>query len=149
MPKRQQILRLKIMFPEPSVADSSDSDDDGESLKNLMSEFKKQMESLEQASEVITEQVTNLYARAKAETTDWLAEPLIPKPALKDWLVVHELPVRPTLEEFFEVCLDNAKSLDLESRMVVFHRDDAVALWRGKRRMTIFEVLALVPTLFH
>ena len=154
MPKRQPILRIKLMFVEPPPAaaesdgDSSDSDS-GESLKCIMRDFKKQMEDIDAATNLLTGQVAQLYTRAKVETTDWLNEPLLPKPALRDWLAAHELPPRPTLEEFFDVSLDSAKSLDLESRMVTFHRADAVALWGGRRRMTIFEVLSQIPTLFE
>ena len=79
MPSRK--IYLNLMF----IESQSDSDD-SESLTDLMTTFKEQMKEIEEASKTIRTQVKDLYMRAKEETTDWLNEPLIPKPALKKWL---------------------------------------------------------------
>jgi len=128
--------------------ESARSDDD-ESLTTVMKEFKEQMDQIEKVSESISKQVTQLYARAKEETTDWLNEPLSPRPLLKEWLKERGLTIRPTMEEFLDACYASAKSMDLESRVLVFGKADAAALWNGQRRLTVFEIIGLLPGLFY
>jgi hypothetical protein len=53
------------------------------------------------------------------------------------------------MDEFIDVCYDAAKSLDLESRVITFHRADANVLWNGQRRMTVFDLISAIPALFH
>jgi hypothetical protein len=133
------------MVVEPAESES-DSDD---SLSEVMDDFKKQMKEIEKASQAIDTQVAKLYSRAKEESTDWLSESLRPKPALKAWLKSRGLPINPTMEEFLDACYSAAKSMDLESRVITFHRSDAAALWGGERRLTVFDVVARIPTLFE
>ena len=139
MVKKQLHLKLVIM-------EDSDSDD---SVTDVMSELSSQMRELEKASIDIETQVQNLYARTKAETTDWLAEPLLPRPVLKKWLTDRGLSERISMDEFIDVCYDAAKSLDLESRVITFHKADANILWNGQRRMTVFDLISSIPALFH
>ena len=146
MPPR--FLRLKVMFVETPPSPESDSDD-SESLGDVMAEFKAQMEEIDRATKSISTQVTQLYARAKEETTDWLTEPLVPKPALKAWLKSRGLSSRISVEEFLDVCYSAAKTMDLESRVLTFSKADAAALWNGQRRLTVFDITALIPTLFE
>jgi hypothetical protein len=146
MPRR--LLQLKIMIVDPPGYESATSDDD-ESLTAVMKEFKEQMDQIEKVSESISKQVTQLYVRAKEETTDWLNEPLSPRPPLKEWLKERGLTTRPTMEEFLDACYAAAKSMDLESRVLVFHKADAAALWNGQRRLTVFEIIGLLPGLFY
>ena len=146
MPRR--LLQLKIMIVDPPGYESATSDDD-ESLTTVMKEFKEQMDQIEKVSESISKQVTQLYARAKEETTDWLNEPLSPRPLLKEWLKERGLTTRPTMEEFLDACYASAKSMDLESRVLVFGKADAAALWNGQRRLTVFEIIGLLPGLFY
>jgi hypothetical protein len=141
-----KFLHVKFMFTQPEPEDSSDSD---ESLSGVMDDFKKQMREIERASKSIDSQVTQLYTRAKEEAVDWLSESLTPKPALKAWLKSRGLPPRPNMDEFLDACYSAAKSMDLESRILIFHKADAVALWGGQRRLTVFEMVALIPTLFE
>jgi len=143
MPPR--FLRLKVMFVETPESDS----DDSESLGDVMAEFKAQMEEIDRATKSISTQVIQLYARAKEETTDWLTEPLVPKPALKAWLKSRGLSSRISVEEFLDVCYSSAKTMDLESRVLTFSKADAAALWNGQRRLTVFDITALIPTLFE
>jgi predicted transcriptional regulator len=89
------------MFVE-TPSPESDSDD-SESLGDVMAEFKAQMEEIDRATKSISTQVTQLYARAKEETTDWLTEPLVPKPALKAWLKSRGMSTRISVEEFLDV----------------------------------------------
>jgi hypothetical protein len=135
------------MYVEPAP-ESSDSDDEG-SLTLVMSEFKKQMEEIERASKAIDTQITNLYSRVKEESVDWMNEPLVPRPPLKAWLKAKGYPPHPTVEEFLDICYASAKTMDLESRVVCFHKDDAAALWNGQRRLTVFDIVGLIPTLFE
>jgi len=145
---RPRFLRLKVMFVETPQNPESDSDD-SESLGDVMAEFKAQMEEIDRATKSISTQVTQLYARAKEETTDWLTEPLVPKPALKAWLKSRGLSTRISVEEFLDVCYSAAKTMDLESRVLTFSKADAAALWNGQRRLTVFDITALIPTLFE
>jgi hypothetical protein len=135
------------MFVE-TPSPESDSDD-SESLGDVMAEFKAQMEEIDRATKSISTQVTQLYARAKEETTDWLTEPLVPKPALKAWLKSRGMSTRISVEEFLDVCYSAAKTMDLESRVLTFSKADAAALWNGQRRLTVFDITALIPTLFE
>ena len=134
---------LRVMFVEPE----SESESDAESLSDVMSEFKDQMRQIEQAAQSIDAQVTSLYSRAKTEATDWLNEPLSPTPKLQAWLNGRTLPSNPTMEEFLDLCFEAATSMDLESRVLTFSKADAV-LWNGQRRLTIFDMIGLIPTLF-
>ena len=142
MPRK--FLRLKIML-SPSDDSSVSS---GESITDVMSEVRAQMDQIEQVSKDITQTVEQLFARAKEETTDWLQEALIPKPALSKWLAERGLPNRISMDEFLDICYDSAKSLDLDSRVITFHKADAAALWNGQRRMTVFDLVATLPELF-
>jgi hypothetical protein len=126
----------------------SDSED-SESLGDVMSEFKAQMDEIDRTTKSIGTQITRLYARAKEETTDWLEEPLVPKPALKAWLKSRGLPSRISIEEFLDACYSAAKTMDLESRVLTFSKTDAAALWNGQRRLTVFDMISLIPTLFE
>ena len=144
----RHLLQLKIMIIDPPGYESATSDDD-ESLTAVMKEFKEQMDQIETVSESIGKQVSHLYTRAKEETTDWLNEPLSPKPPLKEWLRQRGLTTRPTMDDFLDACYAAAKSMDLESRVLVFGKTDAAALWNGQRRLTVFEIIALLPGLFY
>lgn len=146
MPRR--LLQLKIMIVEPPGYESATSDE-GDSLTSVMKGFREQMDQIEKVSESISKQVTQLYARAEEETTDWLNEPLSPRPPLKEWLRQRGLSTRPTMEDFLDACYAAAKSMDLESRVLVFGKADAAALWNGQRRLTVFEIIALLPGLFY
>jgi hypothetical protein len=120
----------------------------GESITDVMSEVRAQMDQIQQVSKDITQTVEQLFARAKEETTDWLQEALVPKPALSKWLKERGLPNRISMDEFLDICYDSAKSLDLDSRVITFHKADAAALWNGQRRMTVFDLVAALPELF-
>lgn len=123
-------------------------DSDTESVGEVMSGLIQQMEQLTQASEKIDSAVLGLYARAKAETVVWMQEPLRPNPAVKAWCAKHRLPETPTIDELSDAILAAAQSLDYESRMLTFRRQDADMLWQGQQRLSIYEVIAKVPSLF-
>ena len=123
-------------------------DSDAESVGDVMSCLVAQMEELATASEKIDSAVLNLYERAKAETVVWMQEPLRPNPAVKAWCQTHRLPETPTIDELSTAILAAAQSLDYESRMLTFRRQDADMLWQGQQRLSIYEVIAKVPTLF-
>lgn len=143
-----KFLRLKVMFVESPPSPESDSED-SESLGDVMAEFKAQMEEIDRATKSISNQVINLYSRATNETIDWLVEPLNPKPALKAWLKSRGLSPRISIEEFLDACYSAAKSMDLESRVLTFSKADAIALWNGQQRLTVFDITNSIPTLFE
>ena len=128
-------------------SDSSDSDQ--ESLDTVISDLKQQMNTLESVSNELTTHMTDLFQRTKRETTDWMHEPLRPNPSIEAWCVAQGLPLTPTLDEFIRACFAVAKSMDLETRIATFKKEDAEVLWKGKRRISVFEILSSIPTLFH
>ena len=130
----------------PSALDLDDSDT--ESVGDVMSGLVSQMEQLVKASEKIDGAVLSLYERAKAETVVWMHEPMRPNPAVKAWCTKHRLPETPTIDALFTAVLAAAQSLDYESRMLTFRKQDADMLWQGQQRLSIYEVIAKVPMLF-
>jgi hypothetical protein len=58
------------------------------------------------------------------------------------------LPETPTIDELSSAIFAAAQSLDYESRMLTFRKQDADMLWQGQQRLSIYEVIAKVPTLF-
>ena len=130
---------------------SSDSDieTDQEGLETILSDLNAQMERIEANSNELTTHVIDLFQRAKRETVDWMREPLRPKAPIQAWCTEHGLSSTPTLQEFTDACFSAATSLELESRIVTFKKEDAEILWKGKRRISVFELVSLIPTLFH
>lgn len=128
------------------MSDSSSMESD-EELSSIMAELKGQMEELHQASNQIHKDVVNLYKRAKHEDKD-LEAPLNLKPHVRDWLKKRGLPKQLTMSEFLDACYDAAKKIDLESRVITFHAEDAAILWNGQRRLTVFDMVSLLPGLF-
>jgi hypothetical protein len=150
-------MRIRIMItPVLGPANKEDSppsldlddESDTESVGDVMSGLVAQMEQLVKASEKIDGAVLSLYERAKAETVVWMQEPLRPNPAVKAWCAKHQLSETPTIDALFTAILTAAQSLDYESRMLTFRKPDADMLWQGQQRLSIYEVIAKVPTLF-
>jgi len=137
-----QFVRIRVMNAE------SESDSDDESIFTVMDEFKQSMESIVSGTKVIDTQVKQLFQRAKKETTDWLNEPMMAKPAVKAWLHDRGLPCPISIEQFIDACYSAAKTMDLETRMLTFSKEDAIILWEGKRRISVFELTSMIPTLF-
>ena len=132
------------MFTNPPSEPSSDD----EPLEDIMSELTDQMEKVAAMSKTLDKTVIDLYKRTKRETTDWMSEPLKPRPIIKKWCKDHGLSSRPTMNEFIDACFAAALSVDLETRTLTFQKEEAV-LWGGKRRLTVFDIIGLVPTLFE
>ena len=137
-------IHIKIMVVEPE----SDSDD-GESVSDVMEELKVQMAQIDAMSKSLEAHVTDLYKRAKVETVDWMKEPLKPRRHIQKWCALHGLSERPTMDEFTDACFAAAWSTDLGSRVITFKKEDAAILWNGQRRMTVFDMIRLVPSLFE
>lgn len=129
--------------------DSAGSDSEQESLEVVMSGLKTQMAAIENISTELTTNVTALFQRTKRETTDWMKEPLRPRPHIEAWCVEHGLSATPTLDEFIEASFGAATFLELETRIATFKKEDAEVLWKGKRRVSVFEILSSIPTLFQ
>ena len=128
------------------MSDTSSMESD-EDLSGIMAELKGQMEELHRASNEIHKDVVNLYRRAKQEDKD-LEAPLNPKPHVRDWLKKRGVTRHPTMSEFLDACYDAAMKIDLESRVITFHTEDAAILWNGQRRLTVFDMVSLLPGLF-
>ena len=142
---KKRTLQVKFMIIE-SAPDSSDSDD--ESVTDVLNELKQQMQSIDVMAKSLETTVADLYKRAKTETVDWMEEPLKPRRHIQKWCALHGLPENPTISEFTDACLAAAWSTDLESRMLTFKKEDAAVLWNGQRRITVFDMIRLIPTLF-
>jgi hypothetical protein len=127
----------------------SGSDSEQESLDTVLSELKQQMNTIEEISNDLTAHVTDLFQRTKRETTDWMREPLKPMAHIEGWCRANGLSPTPTLDEFIEACFTVATFMDLETRIATFKKEDAEILWKGKRRISVFEILSSIPTLFH
>jgi hypothetical protein len=127
----------------------SGTDSEQEGLDTVISELKQQMATIEGISIELTAHVTDLFQRTKRETTDWMHEPLKPLPVIEKWCLEHGLCSRPTLDEFSTACFVAARSLDLETRIATFKKEDAEVLWKGRQRISVFDLLSLLPTLFY
>ncbi len=156
----RQSPRLAAMpaAPSPPSSDSSSDNesfslekhDDGETLTDIMEDLKEQMGKLAEASTEIRGQVKSLFKRAKRELVEWMEEPMRPRTAaVRNWLAAHDLPPEPTLTAFLAACYTAATSLDLESRVITFNKKDAAALWVGEQRLTVFDLVARLPTVFE
>jgi hypothetical protein len=145
MPRKKVYLKWMLR----TASDTSSISSDDISISDVMDDVRTQMNEIERASQTITEQLSQLYSRAKEESTDWLTEPLIPKPALSAWLQERGLPNRISIDEFLNACYSSAKFMDLDSRVITFHKVDANAIWNGQRRMTVFDIISTIPTLFE
>jgi hypothetical protein len=127
--------------------DSSDSDQEG--LEKVLSDLKGQMASIEVASHELTQHISDLFQRAKLETVDWMNEPLKPRAFVEAWCLQHNVSATPTVNEFIDACFTAASFLDLETRVITFKKEDAEILWKGKRRISIFELISCIPSLFY
>lgn len=119
-----------------------------EALHETIDTFKHQMHQIYMASKAAEQQIAQLAARAAAEAAEVQVQPLRPRAAVSAWLVERGAPADPSLAEFMDICLDAAESQDLETRTITFSADDAAVLTGGTRRVTVFELLRLVPKLF-
>jgi hypothetical protein len=146
-------MRIRIMITPvlgPAKAEDIPSleldDSDTESVSDVMSGLVAQMEQLVTASERIDDAVLNLYARAKAETVSWMHEPLKPTPIVAAWCKKNRVEAT-TIDSLSDAIFAMAQ-MDYESRMLTFRRQDADMLWQGQQRLSIYEVIARIPTLF-
>jgi len=128
---------------------SSDSETDQEGLETILSDLITQMECIEATSNELSTHITELFQRAKMETVDWMNEPLRPRNEIQEWCVQHGTSDTPTLNEFIDACFSAASFLDLETRMITFKKEDAEILCKGRRRISVFEMISLIPALFN
>ena len=140
-------IQLLLVMAERS--DSESETDTGDSVEDVMSELKQQMAQIDTVSKALDVHVADLYRRARTDTVDWMHEPLKPRRHIESWCSIHSLPSRPTLDEFVDACLTAARTVDLETRVITFHKEEAAILWDGQRRLTIFDLIARIPTLFE
>jgi hypothetical protein len=133
---------------ESDSSSDSEEEDNAEQLHEVVDTFKHQMHQIYMASKAAEEQVGRLFVRAKEEIAPTTVQPLRPRPAAAAWLESRGLPTDPSLEEFMEACLDAALRKDLETRTLLFSTADAAVLTGGQRRVTVFDMLRLIPALF-
>ena len=152
-PRASPMLRpLDDASSVSSFEDESSSEDEeraAEELHAVIDTFKHQMHQIYVASAAAEQQVGRLLTRAKEEAAPVVVEPLRPKPAMAAWLAARGLPADPSLEECMTFCLDAAEAQDLETRTILFSKEDAATLTGGQRRVTVFDMLRLIPALFH
>lgn len=129
--------------------DDYSSDSEQEGLEKVLSDLNAQMTTIQAASADLAIHISDLFQRAKVETVDWMNEPLKPQPPVEAWCIKHGLSARPTLQEFIDTCFGIASFLDLETRVATFKKEDAEILWKGRRRISIFDLISSIPTLFH
>ena len=129
---------------------SSETEDDAEheSPSEVLEILKVQACQLDTITRSIDKGLLNLFYRVKCETTDWMTEPLRPESKILAWCRKNNLPDTPSVDIFIDACFANATSIDLETRMLTFAKEDAVALWNGQQRVSIFEIIASMPRLF-
>ena len=142
----KRILQVRFMIVN-NAPPSSDSDD--ESVSDSLKELKENARQLDAVSKSLDVHIADLYHRIKLEDIDWMHEPMRPRPHIQKWCALHGLPVTPTIDEFTEKCFEAAKSMDLDSRVITFHKDDAAILWGGRRRLDVFDIVQRIPTLFE
>ena len=143
---KKRVLQVKFMIVNNSPP-SSDSEDD--SVSDSLKELKENARHLDAMSKKLDVYIADLYHRIKVEDIDWMKEPMRPRPHIQKWCALHGLPATPTIDEFTEKCFAAAKSMDLDSRVITFHKDDAALLWGGRRRLDVFDVVQRIPTLFE
>ncbi len=121
-----------------------------ESLTDVMADLRQQITSLSDATSSVRHQVKSLFRRAKHETVVWMEEPLTPRTAaVRRWCAENDLPETPTLNAFLDTLFSKKKTtLDVETRMLTVAAADAAALFQGRRQITVFELLTVLPTLF-
>jgi hypothetical protein len=130
------------------MSDTEQDSSDEESLTMVMSSFTEHMVSVDELTQALDSQVRNTLSRLKRETIDWLTEPLMPKPPVKEWLEKHGQSSPISMEQFLDTCYSAAKTMDLESRMLTFSIDDAAVLCNARRRISLFDLVANLPNLF-
>jgi hypothetical protein len=143
---KKRVLQVKFMIVNNSPP-SSDSEDD--SVSDSLKELKENARYLDAMSKKLDVYIADLYHRIRVEDIDWMQEPLRPRPHIQKWCALHGLPATPTIDEFTEKCFGAAKSIDIDSRVITFHKDDAAVLWGGRRRLDVFDVVQRIPTLFE
>jgi hypothetical protein len=129
---------------------SSETEDDAEheSFSELLEVLKVQALQINTISQNVEKGVVDLFYRVKCETTDWMKEPLKPEPSILAWCRKNNVSDTPNIDSFMDACFAIATSIDLETRILTFAKDDAVVLWNGQQRVSIFDIIAHVPTLF-
>jgi hypothetical protein len=137
------------MDTDTGTHSDSGTDSEQEGLDTVISGLKEQMSTIERVSNELTAHVTDLFQRTKRETTDWMHEPLRPMAHIEAWCIRNGLGSTPTLDEFIDACFAAASFMDLETRIATFKKEDAEVLWEGRRRISVFEILSSIPTLFH
>lgn len=135
---------------EPAEPELPEDEDSPLPLEDVVDELAATMQTLYSASRQIRTQMKAVYRRAAAEQIDWMEEPRKPKKgAATAWCAAAGLPARPTISQFLDAVYSRAVSLDLESRVLIVTPEDARALWSGRQRLTVFEVVAALPTVLE
>ena len=143
--------------------DSATSDAAEPPVNEVVEDLKKQMLALNEAASSMGRQVRTLYERAEqAEAVSAaVAAAVAAAPTLKSslkpktkkvaaWLEAHGVSAaEPTLDAFFDACLAAATTADFETRVLTFSKEDAVALFEGEQRLSVYDLLSRLPELFE
>jgi hypothetical protein len=87
--------------------------------------------------------MSSLSKKVTADSVTWLRAPVIPvTDALQGLWLRYGVPSSSSIHTLLNAIFDNAKSVDLASRVIQFSDEDAVSL--GLNSMTIYELLHLV-----
>ena len=128
----------------------SDSEgEEGESMKEIMGEMVVQMSQVDCITRMIENDLNSLIYRMRCETVTWMTEPLMPSKKIEEWCNAHNLSQNLSIDSFMDACFEVATSIDLETRMLTFSKEDAGVLWGGRQRLSIFDLIASLPTLFN
>lgn len=113
-----------------------------ETLEDLVSSFRREIETLSEHCSIVRKQVRALYRRATE------VEPR-PRRPLRDWC--ETVGVDPTVDAIVRRILVDAIETDLEERTLIpCGRDVALlGLSTAKTRISFFDLLQSVPALFH
>jgi hypothetical protein len=131
------------------MTSESESEVEADSMKEIMGDLRVMAGQIDCISQGVGADLSRLLYRMKAETVTWMVEPLRPSHKIREWCTRHSLPANPTIDSFMDACFEAATSIDLETRMLTFSKEDAVVLWGGVQRLSIFDIVASIPTLFQ
>lgn len=130
----------------PTTFEDLESSD---TLEKCLEDLRAQMEQIHSQSRLVRTQLKTTCKRFLEDSTVWLDEPLQPKRQIRAWIRVKGLPANPTLREFLDAVFNSAEHLNLETRTLVYSTENARALWKGTREVSVFEILETLPTLFE
>jgi hypothetical protein len=124
------IMKIRVHQMEPE----SDSDSDGEELTGLISSFEQAIEGMKPIIDTVDASIQAIGQKLVARGTEVADTPLHPDLALR-------YPMCHTVKGLIDAVFKNALRLDLASRQVYPSVQDSVALFQGRQKVSVFEVI--------